>query len=74
MRTAHFPDLRTPALFVHGKRDGFCTHEELVEATRLVPARTEILEIEAAGHELLSKRNADALPALIANSFQRFIG
>jgi predicted alpha/beta-hydrolase family hydrolase len=29
LRTAHFPQLKTPALFVHGGRDPFGSHEEM---------------------------------------------
>lgn len=72
MRTAHFPHLQTPALFVHGSRDGFGRHEELAAAVNLIPARTEILEVEGAGHELLTKRNAEALPPLIVDGLRRF--
>jgi predicted alpha/beta-hydrolase family hydrolase len=52
LRTAHLPDLRTPALFVHGTRDPFGSPEELRQAIALIPARTELVEIERAGHEL----------------------
>ena len=51
-RTAHFPNLRTPALFVHGTSDPFGTIEELTEALKLIPARTELIAVEGAGHEL----------------------
>jgi predicted alpha/beta-hydrolase family hydrolase len=51
-RTAHFPDLRTPALFVHGTADGFGSPEELREAMDLIPARTDLLVVEGAGHDL----------------------
>ena len=51
-RTAHFPDLRTPALFVHGTADPFGTVEELREALGLVPARTDLLAVEGAAHDL----------------------
>jgi uncharacterized protein len=51
-RTAFFPDLRTPALFVHGTSDPFATLEELREALLLIPARTELLPVEGAGHDL----------------------
>ncbi len=57
MRTAHFPELRTPALFVHGTRDGFGSPEELRSAAALIPARTDLLAVEGAGHDL--KRAAD---------------
>jgi predicted alpha/beta-hydrolase family hydrolase len=74
LRTAHFPALRTPAIFVHGSRDGFGTHEELREAIKLIPSRTELLEVAAAGHELLSKRNAEELPREITTAFVEFYG
>jgi predicted alpha/beta-hydrolase family hydrolase len=57
MRTSFFPDLRTPALFVHGTSDGFATLEELRSAMALIPARTELLAVQGAGHDL--KRSAD---------------
>ena len=37
-RTAHFPQLRTPALFVHGTADPFGSIEDLREAVALIPA------------------------------------
>jgi predicted alpha/beta-hydrolase family hydrolase len=49
MRTAHFPTLTTPCLFVSGSRDPFGTPEELRSA---LPARSELLLIDRAGHEL----------------------
>ena len=66
LRTAHFPDLRTPALFVSGARDGFATTNELTAALKLIPARTQLLPIEAAGHELLTPRNRTTLPQQFA--------
>jgi predicted alpha/beta-hydrolase family hydrolase len=52
LRTAHLPELRTPALFVHGTRDPFGSPEELRQAIGLIPARTNLAEIDRAGHEL----------------------
>jgi len=52
MRTAHFPDLRTPALFVHGSRDPFGSLDEMRAALALIPAPVDLLTIEGAGHEL----------------------
>lgn len=72
MRIAHFPALRTSAIFVHGSRDGFGTHEEFREAMTLIPGRTELLEVAAAGHELLTKRNAEQLPRDIRTAFAEF--
>ena len=52
LRTAHFPKLRTPALFVHGSRDPFGKVAEMEAALRLIPAPTSLLVIEGTGHEL----------------------
>jgi predicted alpha/beta-hydrolase family hydrolase len=51
-RTAHLPELRTPALFVHGTRDPFGTPAELRAAAALVPAPTALLLVDGAGHDL----------------------
>jgi hypothetical protein len=72
LRTAHFPQLKTPALFVHGGRDPFGSHEEMKAALPLIPARTMLLEIEGAGHELLGKKAQENLPARIVQAFQNF--
>jgi hypothetical protein len=52
LRTGFFPDLGTPTLFVHGTRDPFGSVEELRAAIAAIPARTDLLAIEGAGHEL----------------------
>ena len=52
LRTAHFPDLHTPSLFVHGCRDPFGSLDEMQSARRLIAAPTELLRIEGAGHDL----------------------
>ncbi len=72
VRTAHFPDLNIPALFVHGTRDGFGTIDEVSSALKLIPAKTELRPIEGAGHELLLKRNAGELPTRIVDAFKAF--
>lgn len=51
-RTDHFPNLRTPCLFVEGTKDPFATVEEISEALRLIPARHELITVEGAGHDL----------------------
>jgi predicted alpha/beta-hydrolase family hydrolase len=61
LRTAHFPNLQTPALFVLGAKDGFASIHEMTEALKLIPAPTELITIEGAGHELLTKRNREDL-------------
>jgi predicted alpha/beta-hydrolase family hydrolase len=72
MRTTHFPRLTTSALFVHGARDGFATLDELTAAIALIRARTEVLSIPSAGHELLTKQNRDDLPTRIVEAFGSF--
>jgi uncharacterized protein len=72
LRTAHFPQLQTPALFVHGGRDPFGSHEEMQSALALIPARHALLEIEGAGHDLLGKKANEELPAKIVTAFQEF--
>jgi len=61
LRTAHFPNLRTPALFVHGTRDPFGSIEEMREALPRIPARTGLVEVAGAGHAL----RADAAPFIL---------
>lgn len=70
LRTAHFPDLQTPALFVCGSRDGFATTEEMTSAMKLIPSSTRLLTIASSGHELLSKKNQDELLRKIADEFK----
>jgi predicted alpha/beta-hydrolase family hydrolase len=72
LRTDHFPKLSKPAFFVHGVRDGFASTAEMQAALQLLPAPHVLFEVEAAGHELLSKKSAATLPAEVAASFQKF--
>ena len=52
LRTQHFPQLRTPALFIHGTRDPFGSIEEMSGALAAIPARHQLVAVEKAGHEL----------------------
>jgi uncharacterized protein len=52
LRTNFFPDLRIPALFVHGSDDPFGSLAELTAALKLIPARTELLPVERTAHDL----------------------
>ena len=72
LRTAHFPNLQTPALFVSGTRDGFGTIDELTAALKLIPGRTQLVAIEGAGHELMNKRNAAEVPPVVKSAFLSF--
>jgi predicted alpha/beta-hydrolase family hydrolase len=72
LRTTHFPQLKTPALFVHGSRDPFGSHAEMETALKLLPGRNAMLEIEGAGHELLGKKADEQLPGRIVEGFEGF--
>jgi predicted alpha/beta-hydrolase family hydrolase len=52
LRTGHFSQLRTPALFVHGTRDPFGSIEEMHAALRAIPARNNLIECDKLGHQL----------------------
>ncbi|MBS1853669.1 MAG: dienelactone hydrolase family protein [Acidobacteria bacterium] len=73
LRTQHFPQLRTPALFVHGTVDGFGAIAEMESALQLVPAPTRLLVVEKAGHDLgfKGKSRREALPGQILTAFQQ---
>ena len=73
LRTGHFPTLQTPSLFVHGVRDGFGSIAEMEAALTLIPARTELLPVPSAGHELLSSRNRTELPQRMVKAFLSFV-
>jgi uncharacterized protein len=49
-RTAHFPEISIPTLFVHGTRDPFASIAELESALRLIPARTRLITVQGAPH------------------------
>jgi uncharacterized protein len=75
LRIQHLPRLQTPALFVHGTRDPFGTPEEIGSALSLIPAKTRLLRIEGAGHDLGFKGTGkrEELPALVVAEFQKFL-
>jgi uncharacterized protein len=75
-RTQHLPDLHTPALFVSGTRDPFGSIDELKQALKMIPAKTQLLAIEGAGHDLGFKGKAkrEELPTLIFSEFAKFLG
>jgi uncharacterized protein len=71
-RTKHFPALQTPALFVHGTRDGFGSLAEMEAALKLIPARTELFSIPDSGHELMTSKNRAELPQRVVQKFLSF--
>jgi predicted alpha/beta-hydrolase family hydrolase len=71
LRTAHFPQLQTPTLFIHGTKDEFGTPDELTAALRLIPAKTELQMIEGAGHDL--KRGNFDVQERIVSAFAKLL-
>jgi predicted alpha/beta-hydrolase family hydrolase len=69
-RTSHFSDLRTRALFIHGTNDPFGSIDELREALTLIPAPTDLLPVEGAGHDL---KRAAGLSADILTRFHALL-
>jgi predicted alpha/beta-hydrolase family hydrolase len=76
LRVQHLPRLQTPSLFVHGTRDPFGSPEEMESALSLVRAKTLLLRIEGAGHDLgfKGKDRHEVLPAFVLAEFQKFFG
>jgi hypothetical protein len=65
LRTEHFPRLSTPCVFVQGAADPFGTPAELRKAIALIPAATELIPVDGAGHDLKRGR-FDLAPVLAA--------
>jgi len=76
LRTAHLPSLHAPSLFVLGTRDPFGSPEEMTAALKLIPARTSLLLVESAAHDLRFGRKAgrrdvgNELPCRIVDAFR----
>jgi predicted alpha/beta-hydrolase family hydrolase len=71
LRTAHFPNIRTRAMFVHGTRDPFGSPQEMKAALAMVAAPAHLRLIEGAGHDLTALRSAPAAAAAV-NAFLEF--
>jgi predicted alpha/beta-hydrolase family hydrolase len=78
LRTQHLPNLHTPCLFVEGTRDPFATIDEIKAALKLIPAKTQLLEIDGAGHDLDFKKgksgDSGKLVQVIQGHFHEFYG
>jgi uncharacterized protein len=74
-RTQHLPDLHTPTLFVQGTRDPFASIEEIERAIKMIPAKTELLTVEGAGHDLgfKGKTQKEELPKKLLSEFTAFL-
>jgi uncharacterized protein len=74
LRTAHFPQLRTPALFVSGTKDAFGTIDELQAAIKLIPGRTELVQIDGGTHGLSKPGTTKVVAGIVAQKFMEFFG
>jgi predicted alpha/beta-hydrolase family hydrolase len=75
LRIQHLPRLAVSCLFVHGTRDPFGSIREMEGAINLVPAKTRLLPVEGAGHDLnFRKKTAQELPAAIVRMFADVMG
>jgi uncharacterized protein len=73
LRTAHLPKLAVPTMFAHGSRDPFGTIEELEAARRLIPARTALLAVQGAAHDLFrapKRAGGDAVAGIVSAFFE----
>jgi uncharacterized protein len=73
-RTQHLPTIHAPTLFVHGTKDPFGSIEEIESARKLIPARTELVVVESAGHDLGFKgqKHREGLPNLVLARSREF--
>lgn len=76
LRVQHLPGLHVPALFVHGTRDPFGSMEEMEAALKVVPAKTRLLIVDGAGHDLGFKVKAvrDEVVGEVVTIFSDFFG
>jgi uncharacterized protein len=64
-RCEHFPRIAVPCVFVQGAADPFGTIAELREAIAAIPAASELIPIDGAGHDL-KKGHFDLAPVVAA--------
>ncbi|MGA9565656.1 MAG: alpha/beta fold hydrolase [Candidatus Korobacteraceae bacterium] len=72
LRTAHFPQLRTPSLFVSGAKDVFGSIDELQAAIKLIPARTELVQIDGGTHGLSKSGTTKVVAGIVQRKFSDF--
>ncbi len=73
-RTQHLPKIEVPVIFVHGTRDPFGSIEEIEAARKLIPAKTLLLRVERAGHDLgfKAKSKPEQLPLVVLEKARQF--
>jgi uncharacterized protein len=75
LRTQHLFNLRTPTLFIQGTRDPFGSIAEIEQTLKLIPAKTKLLSVEGAGHDLgfKGKSKRKELPEAIFQALKNFL-
>src|SRR5581483_12026234 len=76
LRTQHLPQIAVPVMFVQGTHDPFGTIDEIEAARKLIPAKTQLLPIQNADHDLgfKGKMKQEDLPTAVLENFQSFFG
>ena len=69
LRTAHFPALKVPCLFLSGTRDAFGTPEELERETAAIPGKVTHHWIEGGDHGL--RRRDDEVAEIVVSWLRR---
>ena len=72
LRTAHFPGMQTPTLFVSGTKDTFGSIQELEAAIKLIPARTKLVAVTGAPHGLSQKAKSEEVTQTVVREFRSF--
>ncbi len=74
LRVQHLPGLHVPALFAHGTRDPFGSVAEMEAALKMIPAKTQLLTVDGAGHDLGFKGKSvrDGLAGEVVAAFAGF--
>jgi hypothetical protein len=73
-RTQHLSQIKVPVMFVHGTHDPFGTIEEIEAARKLISAKTLLVPVDSAGHDLgfKGKSKRESLPSLVVGEFRQF--
>jgi hypothetical protein len=73
-RIQHLPQIEVPVMFAHGTRDPFGSIDEIESARKLIPAKTLLVHVEGAGHDLgfKAKSKREDLPAMVLEKFHQF--
>jgi uncharacterized protein len=74
LRTQHLTSLRTPTLVVQGAVDPFGSIGEIEQSLKLINAKTKLLTVERAGHDLGFKGKAkrEGFPMQVLSEFEKF--